>query len=70
MTLLLEEGENASLFGSEEATESKRFGYRSKDFAYRYIMLILGEQPTFHADPKERDKDIDALKAKLKKDAK
>ena len=33
-------------------------------------MLIRGEQPRFHADPKERDKDIEALKVKLKKDRK
>lgn len=70
LAALLEENERAPLFGSEEATDSKRFGYRRKDFAYRYASLILGESPVFHADLKERDKDIQALKAKLEKDAK
>jgi hypothetical protein len=70
LTPLLEDSTPASLYGSEAGTMSEHYKYRRKDFAYRYVMLILGEQPTFHADPKERDNDIEALKAKLKKDAK
>jgi hypothetical protein len=67
---LLSDTNGAPLEGSEDAAISSRYKYRRKDFAYRYIMLIREEQPAFHADPKERDKNIEALKAKLKKDAK
>jgi hypothetical protein len=70
LTALLEDNECAPLFGSEEATLSDLYKYRRKDFAYRYVSLILGHSPAFRADSKERDKDIETLKAKLKKDAK
>jgi hypothetical protein len=58
----------APLGGSDEAKASLDDKYRRKDYAYRYASLILGRTPDFHADPKERDKDIQALKAKMKKD--
>lgn len=70
LAVILDDDESVPLFGSKEATTSKTYAYRRKDFAYRYASLILGESPVFHADPKERDKDIETLKAKLKKDAK
>ena len=67
---ILDNGESAPLFGSKEHTMSEFYNYRRKDFAYRYTLLILGQTPVFHTEPKERDKDIEALKAKLKKDTK
>jgi hypothetical protein len=69
LTPILDDGTPAPLFGSKSATTSKIYGYRRKDFAYRYASLILGKTPVFRADPKERDKDIEVLKAKLNKDA-
>jgi hypothetical protein len=66
---ILDDDSPAHLYGSAEATYSIVYGYRRKDFAYRYASLILGKSPVFRADPKERDKDIEALKAELKKDA-
>jgi hypothetical protein len=49
---------------------SRQFKYRRKDFAYRYVSLILERSPTFAADPKQRDKDIEALKKVLKESSK
>jgi hypothetical protein len=66
---ILDDNGHAYLYGSEESTISIVYGYRHKDFAYRYASLILGKSPVFRADPKERDKDIEALKAELKKNA-
>jgi hypothetical protein len=66
---ILDDGSPAILFGSEEATMSVIYAYRRKDFAYRYASLILGNVPVFRADPKDRDKDIDGLKAELRKHA-
>ncbi|HEV7999463.1 MAG TPA: hypothetical protein VGP63_06265 [Planctomycetaceae bacterium] len=63
---ILDDCNSAPLFGSEEATISHVYRYRRKDFAYRYASLILGKSPVFRADPKERDKDIETLKAELK----
>jgi len=67
---ILDDSTSAPLFGSQEATLSSGYNYRRKDFAYRYASLVLGESPVFHADPNKRNKDIEMLKAKLKKDAK
>ena len=64
---ILDDATEAPLWGSKEATVSEVYQFRRKDFAYRYASLILGESPVFHADPKERDKDIETLKAKLKR---
>jgi len=63
---LLEDNDSAPLFGSEEATLSREYKYRRKDFAYRYISLLLGQSPTFSPDLKERNKSIESLKSKLK----
>ncbi len=65
---LLANHEDAPLFGSKDATASSVFHYRRADFAYRYIMLILGQEPTFPADPAERDRLITDLQAQLKKE--
>jgi len=67
---LLNDDSSAFLHGSQEGTLSVFYCYRRKDFAYRYASLILGKSPVFRADPKERDKDIETLKAELKKHAK
>jgi hypothetical protein len=67
---ILDDATEAPLFGSKVATASVVYQYRRKDFAYRYVSLILGESPVFDRDPKARDKAIEALKAKLKKDDK
>jgi len=64
---MLDDDRPAPLGGSEEARESLDDKYRRKDYAYRFASLILGRTPSFHVDPKERDKDIAALKAQLKK---
>jgi hypothetical protein len=63
---ILDDAGEAPLSGSEEASISSRYRFRRKDFAYRYVSLIRGDVPSFHAEPKNRDADIDALKAKLK----
>jgi hypothetical protein len=65
LVLLLEDSDPAPLFGSKEATASKVYGYRRKDFAYRYTALILGRAPAFSADVRERDKAIETLKRNL-----
>ncbi len=63
---ILEDDSPAILYGSQEGAYSFVYGYRRKDYAYRYASLILGKSPLFRADPKERDKDIQVLKAELK----
>jgi hypothetical protein len=70
LTAILDDRSRAPLFGTDEATMYRTYWYRRKDFAYRYVSLILGETPHFREDPTARDKDIEVLKSKLKKDAK
>ena len=68
---VMESDKEGPLFGGKEALLSSFYHYRRKDFAYRYISLILGQPPpAFSKNAKERDKDIESLKLKLKKDAK
>jgi hypothetical protein len=55
----------APLLGSEEATLSHLYGYRRCDFAYRYAMLALGEEPPFQSDPVRRDQDLRTLRDRL-----
>lgn len=55
----------APLLGSENATLSHVYGYRRCDFAYRYAMLALQEEPEFDADPTRRDVDLAALQNRL-----
>jgi hypothetical protein len=62
----LKDSTRAPLFGSE-ATMSSTFRYRRKDFAYRYIMLLLDREPEFAGTPRQRDKAIEALKKELPK---
>jgi hypothetical protein len=66
---ILDNDDHAPLFGSADATMSEFWGYRRKDFAYRYASLILGKSHVFRPDPQQRDKDIEILKAELKKHA-
>ncbi len=62
---ILDNSQPAPLFGSEPATVSKVFKYRRCDFAYRYLSLLLGLDPTFDPEPDVRDKEIERLKAGL-----
>ncbi len=64
---LLSNRQKAPLFGSEGATMSEIYDYRRADFAYRYIVLILGLEPTFAPDSPERDGLITDLQRQLKK---
>lgn len=67
---ILHDDSPTPLWGTQEPTLSHFYRYRRKDFAYRYASLILGKTPVFRVDPKERDKDIETLKAELKRHAK
>jgi HEAT repeat protein len=62
---VLKDERPAPLFGSEPATLSKTYKYRRKDFAYRYISLIRGTEPSFDPDPAVRDAAIMALESAL-----
>ena len=53
-------------FGSDGAITSSIYEYRRADFAYRYIMLILGRTPVLLDELKERDKLIADLLKELK----
>ena len=64
---ILKISDPAKIFGSEESIASSEYGYRRKDFAYRYISLILEKNPKFSADPKDRDKAIEVLIKHLSK---
>jgi hypothetical protein len=59
---LLDDRRPAPFFGSADATLAAQ--YRRADFAYRYLSLLLGEQPTFDPDPDKRDAAIERLKAR------
>ena len=63
-TLLGDKGD-APLFGSKDATVSSVYRYRRADFVYRYIMLMRGREPTFPADPAERDMLIGKLRKEV-----
>lgn len=65
LTPLLDDDSPVWLFGSEAATLSSSYQYRRKDFAYRYIALILGLPASFDADPAQRDQAIERLKTQL-----
>lgn len=62
LTRLLDDAQPALMSGSEPATLSKMHAYRRKDFAYRYLSLILGRTPDFDPDPAIRDRSIEMLK--------
>lgn len=59
---ILDDEREAPLFGTEEATMSSIYKYRRKDFAYRYVSQILGLEPLFASDPKERDEIIESFR--------
>ena len=63
---VLADTHEAPLFGSEEATLSTMYKYRRNDFAYRYLMLISGQEPQFAKDPATRDSAIQALQQHLR----
>jgi hypothetical protein len=60
---LLADRRDAPFFGSADATLSG--GYRRTDFAYRYLLLILGREPTWNDDMAKRDVAIAALQTEL-----
>jgi hypothetical protein len=53
------------LVSTEASTLSRTYQYRRADFAYRYIMLILGRKPTFLPEPEQRDRLIADLQKEL-----
>jgi hypothetical protein len=65
---LLADTSSAPLMGSEESTMAVRYGYRRCDFAYRYIMILLKERPSFQANALSRDQDIERLRGRLSMD--
>ena len=60
---LLDDDEKAQMTGSEIAEFARLYRYRRKDFAYRYLSLLLGREPQFAADPEARDRAIAELTA-------
>jgi hypothetical protein len=62
---LLDDTRPAPLRGSEAAAMSSVYSYRRCDFAYRFLALILGDDPPFDAEPDARDERIAALKARV-----
>ena len=64
---LLDDSRPASLFGSEQAALNSMYNYRRKDFAYRYLALLMGRQPAFDADPRARDAEIERFKSSVLK---
>jgi hypothetical protein len=62
---VLDNAQPAPLFGSEPATVSQHFQYRRCDFAYRYLSLLLGLDPSFDPEPRKRDEEIARLKVRL-----
>jgi hypothetical protein len=65
LTVLLDDKTRILIEGSEGATSCFTYKCRRADLAYRYICLLLRQQPVFHPEPKDRDKEIERLKAKL-----
>ena len=62
---LLDNTKEAPFFGSADATKATLHKYRRADFAYMYIMRILGRRPRFLRDTRERDLLIASLKNEL-----
>ncbi len=60
---LLDDDARAEMTGSEIAELAHRYGYRRKDFAQRYLSLLLGREPVFHEDVAERDRTIAELRS-------
>lgn len=52
---LLGDERPAPVYGSEEAIESERFGYRVKDYAFALILAIRHQELDLPTDPGERD---------------
>ena len=62
---LLSNLDEAPVFGSRASTTARNLHFRRADYAYRYLMLILGRKPTFPRDLTERDKLIADLRKEL-----
>jgi hypothetical protein len=59
---LLDDASPAEMTGSEIAEMAHRYGYRRKDFAYRYLALLRGREPVFSEDVADRDRAIAELR--------
>ena len=62
---LLGNRSEAPISGSDSATIAWANQYRRCDFAYRYILLILGRKHALHPDLAERDRLIADLQKEL-----
>jgi hypothetical protein len=65
---LLSDNRQVRLYGSRPSTISVKYKYRRKDYAYRYICMILGRGHSFDAEPEMRDKAIEQLLKHWKKE--
>jgi hypothetical protein len=59
---LLDDDSPAEMTGSEIAEMAHRYGYRRKDFAARYLALLLGREPAFAEHAADRDRAIAELR--------
>jgi len=64
---VLNDARPALLSGSEDATASQLWRIRRKDYAYRYICLLLHRKPIFQPDPSSRDRAIEDLTRDLER---
>jgi hypothetical protein len=58
---LLKENREAPVWGSEEASESQRYKYRVKDYAWALLMEIRGKRTEIPVEPENRDRMIAEL---------
>jgi hypothetical protein len=65
---LLDKQEPAPLSGSQEATTSRMYGNRIRDYAWVFINEILGHPYVYALDPAERDARISDLRRALGSD--
>jgi hypothetical protein len=65
---MLHDRRPAYVEGSRASTVSIRYGYRRADYAYRYILLILGRKYEFLPDLARRDERIAVLQKELRGD--
>lgn len=51
--------------GGHEGVVSEAHQWRKKDYAYRFIKILIGQVPLYDASPEVRDELIDGLKEEL-----
>ncbi len=66
LSLLLDDDRPAPLAGSEMATISALEHYRRRDYAARYLALLMGAPPMWAPDPATRDEHVTALRRCLR----